>query len=54
MIQQPKDKLAAARDKREWNEIRRDQDYWNSFWIWKNATTCPSGNVFKFKESAHG
>lgn len=33
MIQQPKDKLAAARDKREWNEIRKDEGYWQDFWL---------------------
>lgn len=32
MIQQPVDKLAASRDKREWNEIRRDHGYWHDFW----------------------
>lgn len=32
MIQQPIDKLAAARDKREWNEIRHDRGYWEGFW----------------------
>jgi hypothetical protein len=32
MIKQPIDRFAPLRDKRQWDEIRREPDYWQKFW----------------------
>lgn len=33
MIPQPADKFTALKDKRPWNDIRKDEGYWENFWL---------------------
>lgn len=56
MIKQPPDRFEAMKDKRAWDEIRRDRGYWKNFWIWKNGPLPAQApdNVVNIKEAAHG